>query len=89
MLWSDNMQIPVGAPHAYTAQKLMDFVYEPEIQRQIAAYVNYVTPVKGAQEELQEDRSGARREPATSSRPTRTSSARTSSASWTRTRTAS
>jgi spermidine/putrescine transport system substrate-binding protein len=52
MLWSDNMQIPVGAPHAYTAQKFMDFVYQPEIAARIAAYVNYITPVKGAQEEL-------------------------------------
>jgi spermidine/putrescine transport system substrate-binding protein len=52
MLWSDNMQVPVGAPHAYTAQKLMDFVYEPAIAAQIAAYVNYITPVKGAQEEM-------------------------------------
>lgn len=52
MLWSDNMQVPVGAPHAYTAQKLIDFVYQPEIAAQIAAYVNYITPVKGTQEEL-------------------------------------
>jgi spermidine/putrescine transport system substrate-binding protein len=52
MLWSDNMQIPVGAPNAYTAQKLMDFVYQPEIAAQIAAYVNYISPVNGAQEVL-------------------------------------
>jgi len=55
MLWSDNMQIPVGAPHAYTAQKLIDFVYQPEIQADIAAYVNYVTPVKGVKEILAEN----------------------------------
>ena len=52
MLFSDNMQLPVGAPHAYTAQKFMDFVYRPEIAAKIAAYINYVTPVKGTQEEL-------------------------------------
>lgn len=52
MLFSDNMQIPVGAPHAFTAQKFMDFVYRPEIAAKIAAYVNYITPVKGTQEEL-------------------------------------
>jgi spermidine/putrescine transport system substrate-binding protein len=52
MLWSDNMQIPVGAPNAYTAQKMIDFVYDPEIQAGITAYVNYVTPVKGVQEVL-------------------------------------
>jgi len=58
MLWTDNMQIPVGAPHAYTAQKFMDFVYQPEVQADIAEYVNYVTPVKGVKEIV------AKREPA-------------------------
>lgn len=53
-LWSDNMQIPVGAPNAFTAQKFMDFVYDPEVQADIAEYVNYVTPVKGVQEILAE-----------------------------------
>ena len=52
MVFTDTMQIPVGAPHAYTAEKFMDFVYDPEIAAQIAAYVNYVPPVKGAKEVL-------------------------------------
>jgi len=52
MIFTDSMQVPVGAPHAYTAQKYMDFVYDPEIQAQITAYVNYVPPVKGAREVL-------------------------------------
>jgi spermidine/putrescine transport system substrate-binding protein len=30
----------------------MDFVFRPEIAALIAAYVNYVTPVPGAQQEL-------------------------------------
>ena len=34
-----------GAPDAFTAEKYMDFVYEPEIQADIAAYVNYICPV--------------------------------------------
>ena len=50
MLSYDIMQVPVGAPHAFTAEKMMDFVYQPEIAAQIAAYVNYVPPVKGARE---------------------------------------
>jgi spermidine/putrescine transport system substrate-binding protein len=49
-LSNDNMQIPVGAPHAFTAEKMMDFVYQPEIQAAIAAYVNYVPPVEGVKE---------------------------------------
>ena len=52
MLWTDNMLIPKGAAHKYTAELMIDFVYDPEIAAQIAAYVNYVTPVKGAKEAL-------------------------------------
>ncbi len=52
MVFTDTMQIPVGAPHAFTAEKFMDFVYDPEIQAKITAYVNYVPPVKGAKEVL-------------------------------------
>ena len=51
-LWTDNMQIPVGAPHAFTAEKMIDFVYQPEVQADIAEYVNYICPVEGVQEIL-------------------------------------
>jgi spermidine/putrescine transport system substrate-binding protein len=57
-LWTDNMQIPVGAPHAFTAQKMIDFVYRPEVQADIAEYVNYICPVEGVREIL------TRRDPA-------------------------
>jgi spermidine/putrescine transport system substrate-binding protein len=51
-LWTDNMQIPVGAPAAFTAQKFIDFVYRPEVQADIAEYVNYICPVEGVREIL-------------------------------------
>jgi spermidine/putrescine transport system substrate-binding protein len=51
-LWTDNMQVPVGAPHAYTAEKMIDFVYQPEVQADIAEYVNYICPVEGVKEIL-------------------------------------
>jgi spermidine/putrescine transport system substrate-binding protein len=51
-LWTDNMEIPVGAPEPFTAEKFMDFVYEPEVQADIAEYVNYICPVKGVKEIL-------------------------------------
>ncbi|HEU0023014.1 MAG TPA: spermidine/putrescine ABC transporter substrate-binding protein [Thermoleophilaceae bacterium] len=54
MVFTDSMQIPVGAPNAFTAQKMIDFVYDPEIQAAITAYVNYVPPVKGTKEILLE-----------------------------------
>jgi spermidine/putrescine transport system substrate-binding protein len=53
-LWTDNMQVPVGAPEPYTAEKFMDFVYEPEVQADITAYVNYICPVNGVKEILSE-----------------------------------
>jgi spermidine/putrescine transport system substrate-binding protein len=53
MLWTDNMQIPVGAPHAYTAEKFIDFIYQPEIEAPIEAYVNYICPVDGVKEVIE------------------------------------
>jgi len=51
-LWYDNMLIPKGAQHKYTAELMIDFVYRPAIAAQIEAWVNYICPVKGAQAEL-------------------------------------
>ena len=50
MLWTDNMQIPVGAPQAFTAEKFIDYVYQPEVQAPIEAYINYICPVDGTRE---------------------------------------
>jgi spermidine/putrescine transport system substrate-binding protein len=52
MLWTDNMMVPVGAPHAYTAEVFMNYVYDPQVQAKIEDYVNYVPPVKGVQQVL-------------------------------------
>jgi spermidine/putrescine transport system substrate-binding protein len=53
MVATDSMQIPVGAPHAFTAEKLMDFYYDPDIAAQVTAYVNYNSPVKGVRAKLE------------------------------------
>jgi spermidine/putrescine transport system substrate-binding protein len=52
MLWSEDMVIPIGAPNATAAEAFMNYVYEPEVQANIAEYVNYVTPVEGVKEVL-------------------------------------
>ena len=49
---SDNMLIPLGAAHKYTAEKWMDWYYKPEIAAKLTAYVAYVSPVKGTKEEI-------------------------------------
>ena len=51
MIWTDNMLIPTGGS-VPTASTYMNYVYDPAVAAKIAAYVNYVTPVQGAQEEL-------------------------------------
>ena len=55
MVFTDSMQIPVGAPHPHAAQKMIDFVYQPEVQAKITAYVNYVPPVKGVKAILEKE----------------------------------
>jgi spermidine/putrescine transport system substrate-binding protein len=48
----DEMVIPVGAPNTAAALAFMNFAYRPEVQADIAAYINYVTPVDGVKEIL-------------------------------------
>ena len=48
MIWTDNMIIPKGAINVYAAETMMNFVYDPAIAGQIANFVYYVSPVKGA-----------------------------------------
>jgi spermidine/putrescine transport system substrate-binding protein len=52
MLWSDNMLVPNKAAHKENAQRLMDHYYDPKVAAELAAYVNYICPVQGAQDEL-------------------------------------
>ncbi len=51
-LWSDNLMIPITSTHRRNAHKLMDFYYRPDVAAKVAAYVNYICPVTGAQEEM-------------------------------------
>jgi spermidine/putrescine transport system substrate-binding protein len=51
-LWSDNLMIPIGSPHKTNAETLMNYYYDPKVAAQVAAYVNYICPVKGAQDEI-------------------------------------
>ncbi len=48
-LWSDNLMIPIGATHKANAEALMNYYYDPAVAAQVAAYVNYICPVEGAQ----------------------------------------
>jgi spermidine/putrescine transport system substrate-binding protein len=52
MLWSDNMLVPNYAQHKENAEKWMNYYYEPKVAAELAAWVNYICPVTGAQEEM-------------------------------------
>lgn len=52
LIWTDNMLIPKGAANKYTAELMINYVYDPKVAAQIAAYVYYVSPVKGAADEI-------------------------------------
>ena len=52
-LWSDNLMVPITSTHRSNAQKLMDYYYDPAVAAQVAAWVNYVCPVEGAQAEME------------------------------------
>jgi spermidine/putrescine transport system substrate-binding protein len=50
--WADTMLMPKGAEHRDEAARWMDFVYDPEQAAQITASVQFISPVKGVQEEV-------------------------------------
>jgi len=50
MLWYDNLLIPKGAAHKYTAELYINFYYQPDIAAEVEAWVNYICPVKGAKD---------------------------------------
>ncbi|GAA4109273.1 spermidine/putrescine ABC transporter substrate-binding protein [Nocardioides fonticola] len=52
-LWSDNMIIPNQATHQANAEAWMNYYYDPAVAAKLAAYVNYICPVKGAQQEME------------------------------------
>ncbi len=49
-LWGDVFVVPMGSPRKKNAEALMNFYYEPEVAAEVAAWVNYITPVVGAHE---------------------------------------
>jgi spermidine/putrescine transport system substrate-binding protein len=53
-LWSDNLMVPIASPHKTNAEKLIDFYYDPAIAAEVAAYVNYICPVEGAKEAMEQ-----------------------------------
>jgi spermidine/putrescine transport system substrate-binding protein len=51
-LWSDNFMIPIGSQQKANVEKLIDYYYDPAVAAEVAAWVNYITPVAGAQDAM-------------------------------------
>ncbi len=51
-LWTDNMLVPALAAHKKNAEAVMNYYYDPVLAAKVAAYVQYVCPVEGAQEAM-------------------------------------
>ena len=47
MIWTDNMLIPKGAQHKAAAEAMIDFVYDVDNAARLAAWIYYISPVKG------------------------------------------
>lgn len=52
-LWSDNMLVPNLAQHQSNAETWINYYYQPDTAAKLAAWVNYICPVKGAREEME------------------------------------
>lgn len=53
VLMEDVLMVPKGAVNPAGAHELIDFYFEPDIAAQVAAYVNAVCPVAGAQDAME------------------------------------
>ena len=52
MLWTDNMLVPSVSTHKKNAEAVMNYYYDPKVAAEVAAYVQYVSPVQGAKEAM-------------------------------------
>ena len=54
-IWTDNFTIPITATNPLDAITLIDFFYRVPIQASLTEYINYVSPVPAAQEQIRQD----------------------------------
>jgi spermidine/putrescine transport system substrate-binding protein len=49
-IWNDNFVVPIGSTRKTNAESLINYYYQPEVAAEVAAWVNFITPVAGAKE---------------------------------------
>jgi spermidine/putrescine transport system substrate-binding protein len=54
MIWTDNMLIPKGAQNKYTAELMINWVYDVNRAARLANYIYYISPVKGVAEAIKQ-----------------------------------
>jgi len=55
IIWTDNMLIPKGAQHRRAAEAMIDFVYDVDNAARLAAWIYYISPVKGVSDVIAAD----------------------------------
>lgn len=53
-IWTDNMLIPKGAKNKYTAELMINWVYDVERAARLANWIYYISPVNGVAEAITE-----------------------------------
>ncbi|SCL35424.1 spermidine/putrescine transport system substrate-binding protein [Micromonospora pallida] len=53
ILYSDDLIVPNKATHRANAEQLINYYYQPAVAAKLAAFVNYICPVQGAQAEME------------------------------------
>jgi spermidine/putrescine transport system substrate-binding protein len=53
VIWADNLLVPAGSVQSEAARLLADYFYRPDVAATVAAWVNYISPVVGAQEAME------------------------------------
>jgi spermidine/putrescine transport system substrate-binding protein len=59
LIWTDNMTIPLGAPHPVDAITYMNWVYQPAEAATLAEYIDYITPVPAAKQVIEQQAAAA------------------------------
>jgi len=62
-IWTDNMLIPKGAANKLNAERMIDWVYDVDRAARLAAFIYYISPVKGVAEAIVELDPGAAENP--------------------------
>jgi spermidine/putrescine transport system substrate-binding protein len=53
-VFNDNLLMPAKVENPYAAETMFNYLYDPPVAAKLAAWVNYISPVKGAKEILME-----------------------------------